>query len=97
LLFAWILMPVAFRITFYLAVALFALGSAASGRAMADGADLFAPSWEVGQTMDANRALAPSSFYDFSPSSAAAGSPVRAEAFSGERSGGCDRLRFMVV
>ena len=77
-------MPAEIRAPSRLAFALLILaGFAAWDDALADGADLFAPSWETGQAMDAARALPASAFYDVSPDGAAAGSLVRAEAFSG--------------
>jgi acetyl esterase/lipase len=77
-------MPFGIRAPSRLAFALLLLaGVAASEYASAEGADLFAPSREAGQTMDAARALPASPFYDVSPDGAAAGTLVRAEAFSG--------------
>ncbi len=51
--------------------------------AWADGADLFAPSWEIGKAMDAARALPATPFYtDSSGGSQAAGTLVRTERFA---------------
>lgn len=77
-------MVFAIRTSFRLAAAILALaGLAASERASAVGADLFAPSWETGQAMDAARALGTDSFYHVSPGPAPAGTLIRAEDFSG--------------
>jgi len=74
-------MPAGIRAPSRLAFALLILaGFAAWDDALADGADLFAPSRETGQAMDAARALPAPAFYDASLDGAAAGSLVRAEA-----------------